>query len=84
MMSTKTMTTDQQLTEMCRLIFGDIVARATCQTEDNIEYEREPRIEFNCKGDLDWSDEEFVVEFINGVKVKFWNSEWAYLTRLDR
>ena len=82
-MSTKTMTTDVELTEMCRAIFGDIVKTVTYQTEDNIKYERELRAEINIRGDLDWSGEEFVVEFINGVKVKFWNSEWAYLTRLD-
>ena len=78
------MCTDAELTEMCRVIFGDIVKTATYQTEDNIKYKRESLIELNDKGDtLDWDAEEFIVEFTNGVKVKFTNSEWASLERLD-
>lgn len=76
-------TNDEQLTEMCRVIFGDVVKTATYQTEDNVKYKTPCDIQFNCIGDLDYSGREFVVEFINGVKVKFWNSEWATLERLN-
>lgn len=74
--------TDAKLTEMCRVIFGDVVKTATYQTEDNIKYERELRVEIDNQGQLDWCGEEFIVEFTNGIKVKFWNSEWAFLMRL--
>ena len=76
------MSIDSKLTEMCRSIFGDIVKTATYETEDNIKYETPFDIQFNCRGDLDYSGREFILEFTNGVKVKFWNSEWASLNRL--
>lgn len=78
------MCTDARLTEMCRVIFGDIVVKATYQTEDNMRYKRKSTIELNDKGDtLDWDSEEFLVEFTSGAVVKFQNSEWASLERLN-
>lgn len=78
------MTTDEQLTKMCRTIFGDIVAKAYFQ-EENLKY-KDPSAsmtEIRSQQVLDWCSDIFIVEFTNGSVVQFENSEWAYLTRLN-
>lgn len=79
------MCTDAELTEMCRVIFGDIVAKAYFQ-EENLKY-KDPDVslvEIKSQQVLDWCCDIFIIEFTNGSIVQFENSEWAYLTRLDK
>lgn len=78
------MCTDAELTEMCRVIFGDIVVKAYSQ-EENLKY-KDPDVslvEIKSQQVLDWCCDIFIVEFTNGSIVQFENSEWAYLTRLN-
>jgi hypothetical protein len=78
------MTTNAELTQMCRLIFGDIVSKAYFQ-EENLKY-KDPSasmMEVRSQQVLDWCCDIFIVEFTNGSIVQFENSEWAYLTRLN-
>ena len=76
------MCTDAELTEMCRLIFGDIIVRAyrtPYYVENN--YEISPVLNGNT---LEYDADEFIIDFVNGNTVKFTNSEWASLERLDK
>lgn len=75
-----------ELTEACRAIFGDIVVKATFTEEfyrKKNEYcsDQPPSVRLK-DNNLDWSQEDFSIEFINGNVVWFTNSEWASLQRL--
>jgi hypothetical protein len=75
------------LTEACRAIFGDIVVKATFteefyRKENKYCSEQAPSIRLK-NNYLDWSQEDFSVEFVSGAIVQFTNSEWASLERLD-
>ena len=93
MMSTDYLSEDElaiyseELTKACRAIFGDIVVKATFSenfyykpNEYSIKHFPSVRLEDN---NFDWSQEDFIIEFTSGAKVKFTNSEWALLERLD-
>ena len=72
---------NEGLTEACRSIFGDIITKAyrtPYYVENN--YEISPVLNGNI---FDYDTDEFIIEFVNGSTVKFTNSEWASLERLD-
>ena len=72
---------NEELTEQCKYIFGDIVVKAHFTSE---HYDRYNVICTDLQNNyLDWSRATFIVEFINGAKVQFTNSEWASLERLQ-
>ena len=73
-------TTDEELTKYCKTIFGSIVVKAYFDAgyySENIQ----PDVTIK-NNEINWGAEHFIVEFINGAKVFFSNSEWAYLERL--
>ncbi len=76
-----------ELTQACRVIFGDIVVKASF-SEDFYrkanKYSKEETPSVRLKDNyLDWSQEDFSIEFVNGAVVHFTNSEWASLERLS-
>lgn len=74
-------TTNEELTEQCNHIFGDIVVEAYFVSEHYSE--STPPYTTLKDTVLEWGSDTFVVKFMNGSVVKFNNSEWAYLERLD-
>lgn len=76
-------TTDRQLTEMCRTIFGNIVKKAYFFYDEYSKDACDRFVSLTNDNSLNWSGESFTIEFTNGSIVHFKNSEWAFLKRLD-
>ena len=73
--------TTANLTDMCKAVFGDIVIKAY-RTDECIQDEPESCITVR-NNRLNYNTEDFIIEFVNGAKVHFINSEWASLERLQ-
>lgn len=73
---------NEELTESCRSIFGDIVKKAY-KTPYYNKYDYQVEIEILDDGDIiGWDAQEFIIEFTNGARVLFRNSECASLERI--